>query len=197
MVARKKDGLKIGYHMPCKWHDSCHKELAATVAGGLPQARRILKAWILVGASLADRTAHMKVALKNQLVAASKNGTLCTEEELDGFAPTTPAGLCTAPFASQSASSATSAQHRQGSILGAPGHASQELHNSARTGKIPVTTPDQRSRNRVTSNSSYEVPQEFEAALKAGYLHPNLPPPQGLIWRCKPGGSWKLCLRGG
>ena len=184
LIGRKKDGITIGYHMTCKLHADCHKEIAATVTGGLSEARRVLKAWILVGAALPNRTEHMKIAHKNQLVAALKTGSLCTEEELDMLAPMSSTSTCTAPFSSSVATTpASCAQPSQSSVLGAAGHASDELHNSmeelASTGKIPVTTPQQRSRNRVTSNSSYEVPKEFEEALKAGYIHPNLPPPEG------------------
>ena len=202
--ARKKDGVTTGYHMTCKLHQQCHKELAASVAGGLQEARRVLKAWTLLGASLPGRVAHMEVSHKTCCSRLSRTVTSALRMNSTSWHPhqhrarhrhsTFHAFCCN--YLCKDAS-----QRSADNLLGEAGNVPQELHEAmvllAREGKIPRTTASQRARNNITNNSSYEVPQELEAALRAGYLHPNLPPPQGLVWRCRPGGHWKLGLRGG
>ncbi|CAE7338928.1 unnamed protein product [Symbiodinium sp. CCMP2592] len=49
-------------------------------------------------------------------------------------------------------------------------------------GRLPRTTAEQRRRNHRTSGNTYGVPEGLTEALEAGYIHPNLPPPQGMVW---------------
>ena len=205
MVARHDgSGNIIGYHMNCRCqgHHKCTKELATRVAGGTTQARRLLKSWVLLGPAYPNRHLHMARGLRDELLQAIRAGTLMEEEELDKIAPTSHAEETTAPY--QAATSVQGSQvegrERQG-LLGDRGDLSQELHDNmeqlARTGGLPITTLEQRRRNRLSNTSFYEVPVALLPALRGGYLHPNLPPPAGLVWRIKPGASWKLCARGG
>eukprot|EP00969_Alexandrium_andersonii_P217041 9586338-Alexandrium_andersonii.AAC.1 len=62
---------------------------------------------------------------------------------------------------------------------------------------IPRTTLAQRRLNKATSGSSYGVPAAFADANRYGYIHPNLPPPDGYQWKCRPGSVWMLVPRGG
>lgn len=68
-----------------------------------------------------------------------------------------------------------------------------ELHSR---GVIPTTTPEQRCRQKLTKGERYKVPEEIRPALFAGYVSPNLPPPDGWVWRRR-GGGWHLAQRGG
>ena len=47
-----------------------------------------------------------------------------------------------------------------------------------------------------TRTCEYVVPNALHAFLMSGYIHPNLPPPAGLIWRAH-AGKWKLVPRRG
>ena len=65
-----------------------------------------------------------------------------------------------------------------------------------RLGRLPLTTPEQRSRQKLSHDTLYRIPQRLRRALKEGWINPNLPPPTGLEWRPIPGG-WLLHPRGG
>ena len=66
----------------------------------------------------------------------------------------------------------------------------------AMAGQLPISTPEQRLRNRRTKGSCYGVPPGLSQALEHGYISPNMAPPPGLLWRHR-GGAWTLCPRGG
>ena len=78
--------------------------------------------------------------------------------------------------------------------------ASEAVHAAARAaareGTIPVTTLKQRSRNKLSSGCEYVVPEGLRDLLVAGFTHPNLPAPAGLIWLTRVG-TWRLKPRCG
>ena len=80
--------------------------------------------------------------------------------------------------------------------VGVPPEAHQAMEAMALREQIPKTSLAQRQRNRPTSGSSYGVPAELVKARDFGYIHPNLPPPAGFIWRSD-AGSFRLMPRGG
>ena len=64
-------------------------------------------------------------------------------------------------------------------------------------GRLPRTTAEQRRRNHRTSGTTYGVPDGLVEALEAGYIHPNLPPPQGMVWNLIAHKTFALQARGG
>ena len=71
-----------------------------------------------------------------------------------------------------------------------------QMEDWASQGHVPITSPQDRARNRRTANTEYGVPDAFAEALKCGYFSPSLPPPTGLIWVAGKG-KWRLSIRGG
>ena len=63
--------------------------------------------------------------------------------------------------------------------------------------RLPRTTAEQRRRNHRTSGTTYGVPDGLVEALEAGYIHPNLPPPQGMVWNLIAHKTFALQARGG
>ena len=64
-------------------------------------------------------------------------------------------------------------------------------------GRLPRTTAEQRRRNHRTSGTTYGVLDGLVEALEAGYIHPNLPPPQGMVWNLIAHKTFALQARGG
>merc|ERR1712008_40482 len=77
-----------------------------------------------------------------------------------------------------------------------------EVHNLceelAKDGRLPISTLSQRRLCMESiGNISMGVPEVLAAARDYGYVHPYLPPPLGLQWRCVRPNYWKLGLVGG
>eukprot|EP00971_Amphidinium_carterae_P248825 4939078-Amphidinium_carterae.1 len=192
-VQRFTNGVVTGFQMTCHHHKKCSKELSFNVAGSESKARHMLKAWIIFGLGLPDRESHMKTDVKAMLQEALENGLLLEEKMLDKCVSIEHSRWCS-PFTIQW-------QQQLGGKLGkkakdVPEHVHQQMEELVRANKIVATTPTQRLRNRRTHNTEYGVPQTLKEGLVWGYVSPNLPPPQGMIWRAS-AGSWKLCHRGG
>ena len=66
----------------------------------------------------------------------------------------------------------------------------------AQAGVIPITTPEQRSRNLGTGGATYGVPKYLADANSYGYIGPNLEEPDGFRWKSK-AGVFTLVPRGG
>ena len=77
-----------------------------------------------------------------------------------------------------------------------PAELHDQIEKMAWRGVLPVTSTEQRERQRGTAGSANSVPDVLRAALTHGYIGPNLPLPRGLVWR-NDGRVWKLCHRGG
>ena len=74
--------------------------------------------------------------------------------------------------------------------------AKARLLQQMEAGQLPRTTETQRSRQRLTHGTRYRVPGALKEALRLGFINPNLPPPQGLVWeRIRDG--FQLSPRGG
>ena len=182
-VQRRKDQKLVGYHMHCPFHTKCTKEIACSVAGGEAEARRFIKAWMLLGPGCGSKADHMDGRHKSVLLQALKEGTLCTEGALDEMANVFENGLeMPAPFTQpgevggQASSAGTSLLGNVNAGVSEALHA--EMEGLAAQRSIPITTSAQRRRNTISSNSQYDVPQPLAAAFRAGYIHPNLPPLQ-------------------
>ena len=88
--------------------------------------------------------------------------------------------------------------------LGVPAEVHAQMRILHAAGGVPATTPQQRKRNRRSSDGMwYGVPTSLKLALRYGYIGPNLPPRLGMAWvgrrgACPSGGtSWSLAPKGG
>eukprot|EP00971_Amphidinium_carterae_P336510 6472908-Amphidinium_carterae.1 len=106
--------------------------MAAAVAGGsLEGCRRVLKAWLVIGATCPSRTEHMSPAWKSILLDSLKDGSLMSEQELDEMLA---AGELRAPFSEASAltqpkATTVTTRYPQG-LLGKPDNGvSAEVHS--------------------------------------------------------------------
>ena len=77
-----------------------------------------------------------------------------------------------------------------------PPQVAARLESLIAEGRLPRTTADQRRKQR-TSGTTYGVPDGLKEALEAGYIHPNLPPPQGMVWNLVAHKTFVLQARGG
>lgn len=83
-----------------------------------------------------------------------------------------------------------------GRLSDTPADVHKRMVEMAQGGMLPMTTPAQRARQTSTPGSGYAVPLALREALKYRFIGPNLPPPRGLVWRCR-GSRWALCKLGG
>ena len=187
----------MSYQLTCRCaaHHRCSKELSIAVAGSPERVLQVLKSWALYGEGVRSREEHMASQLKHLFLDALKAGELLPMTTLDAMVSSDLSDMAP-PFAFKE-----QGEQQGGNILGkkAP-QVSQELHEEmtqrALKGEIPVTTPQQRQRNRGTAGSSYGVPAGLLPALQNGYISPNLAPPAGLRWKHR-SGEWVLVPRGG
>ena len=96
-----KTGEITGYQLSCcnAAHHRCTKELSASVVGNsLQDCRRVLKAWSLMGHSMASRQEHMDPNHKATLLDALQRRSLLQESELDELAVASTQDTVTAPF---------------------------------------------------------------------------------------------------
>ncbi|CAE6943201.1 unnamed protein product [Symbiodinium natans] len=80
---------------------------------------------------------------------------------------------------------------------GTPPEVAARLESLVAEGRLPRTTAEQRRRNNRTSGTTYGVPPGLKEALEAGYIHPNLPAPQGMVWNLVARKTFVLQARGG
>ena len=196
LTARYSGGSISGYAMACRHpgHVRCSRELAATVAGGLPQARQALQAWIILGANLPNRESHMSAEMRQILTEALESQSLLPEEDLVHIITSLDAGL-ESPFRPSAPPSNPDNITLGRRATDVPAAFHEQMLQMARRGQIPSTTLAQRQRNRRHA-SNYRVPVDLELAFQFGYISPNLPPPAGVRWVCK-AGEWTLVPRGG
>ena len=199
LVHRYTKGVLTGYQLSCRCagHVSCSKELAVAVAGSDENARRILKSWSLLGHGMTSRDEHMAPELKSLFLQSLRNNELLSEEALDKLASATlddmPAPFAPAPLEAPSKIGRNILGNRS---TDTPAEVHARMIEMASRGEIPITSLQQRVRNKRTSGSSYGVPEGLADAIRHGYISPNLAPPKGLVWRHR-GGSWVLAPRGG
>jgi hypothetical protein len=83
-----------------------------------------------------------------------------------------------------------------GAAVGVPPDVHARMLQLAQQDGIPITTQAQRRRAGMKRGSRYGVPETLKDAFQYGYIHPNLPPPLGLLWRAS-SGAWRLVPQGG
>ncbi|CAK9029029.1 Uncharacterized protein (Fragment) [Durusdinium trenchii] len=206
LTPRYKNKVLSGLQMRCTRPEHnvskrCTKELSFGVAGDQQTCRRMLKAWIVFGASVDTRDLHMFQCWKLIQQMKSENGRP-QEDALDqnivsdwsDYDAYRDFGSAPRPHLEQE-------EVGEGLLgpaaEGVPQPVHQQMEQFALQGLIPTTTPVQRSRNKFTGGTTYGVPSWLADARKYGYIHPNLPPPKGCVWRFSNGNTWTLCSKGG
>jgi len=202
LTERLRGSEVIGYQMTCTRpaHNEtkrCTKELSIQVAGGRDLLMRRLKAWIVFGASSDNQQQHFESW--KLIMALTPDAGLPSEEALDASAPldwTAPGQLEAIARASPSPASRRAAADLGAAAAGCPADVHQRMQDLYARGALPLTSPEQRSRQRLSAGTDYGVPRMYREALHHGYLNPNLPPPDHYLWRCR-GAVWTLAPRGG
>ena len=199
LTERYVNGVLTRYQLRCGYpgHDKCTKELANTVTGSSEATRRVLKAWSLLSSLYSNRKDHMSV--KQDLIDALRSGNLLSETALDEITMATKDADIEGPFL-QAHDLSSQARPRKG-LLGkrgenVPADVHQTMEQWCLEGRIPVSSLAQRERQRIVSNTRYEIPAPLAPALRHGYISPNLPPPRGMVWVCR-AATWRLRPCGG
>ena len=198
-------GEQIGFQLVCglSFHRHCSKEMSNAVAKGPQNCKRLLKTWALLGHSMKGREEHMSPKLRADLLDKLYRGQLWEEEALDRCAPHSEDNDVPAPWkepAAKDAKAAVASHEAPVLLLGerdpsVPPAVQDEMESMARRSMLPITSLQQRQRNKL-SEGEYSVPGALQPALKHGFIHPNLQPPEGFAWRAQ-GGRWRLCAKGG
>ena len=207
LTPRFKAKKLSGYQMFCSRPEHnverrCTKELSFGVAGGEDVCRRMLKSWIVFGAGVSSRDEHMfscwKMILNLKKDLALPFEVLLDENTVHDWDAYDDVGRSQriAPPAPQDF--LPGERDRLGSAApGVPESVHAEMEELAASGAVPITTQKQRSRNKKTPGTTYGVPPWLSDAVKYNYVHPNLPPPRGCVWRFSSGNTWTLCFKGG
>ena len=211
LTPRYKHKQLSGYQMTCTQpsHNvgkKCTKETSFGVAGSEKLCRQMLKSWLVFGASVPTREKHMGDVWKNILVMRDETG-LPDEATLDAacvdswddYNSVKEASASSKPKAASVPPNrgATSSSSLGAAGKGVPPQVHAHMQDLANRGALPITTTQQRERQRFTSGSEYGVPHFYADARRWGYIGPNLPAPEGYIWRCGGHCQWVLCVRGG
>jgi hypothetical protein len=206
-----RDGVASGFQMSCTnpLHNllggrKCSKEVSYAIAGSEETAIQMLKAWVLWGAFDSDRDTHMVVTWAD-VVAQSTSGLLPSMAQLNTMlisdwtsfeAPLLHHAGIVAGSSSAGIGGLIVGDLLGGIVEGVPQNVHAQMVALVEAGSIPVSTVAMRLRSRGTSASEYGVPTGLAQARDYGYIGPNLPPPLGMVWKCR-GGKWSLAPRGG
>ena len=161
------------------------------------ECRTRVKLWLLAGVSVDNsrndaRRAHVfGVNPRNLQLVTEADADAMAEAPMGSGAASSIAG----PTRKNHLQSASAVGHFDAKAPDTPPDVVAELKPLI-GGVIPPTTIEQRRKHRLTAGTSYGVPGMFRVALHAGYIHPDLPPPQGWVWRARPG-RYILLPRGG
>ena len=150
LTGRYTAGSLTGYAMACRHpgHFRCSKEMSANVAGSLQQARVALKAWIILGSTVADRNTHMNKEFRQILIDGLLAKSFLPEPELDDMMKNSSNanGQFESPFVTSSQDSKGKPSARGATLGQRGGEVPPALHermcNLAAEGAIPTTTLD-------------------------------------------------------
>ena len=199
LVPRYVSGELAAYQLSCRCpgHDKCSKELSLQVGKGASTTRRLLKTWALLGMGMSTRDHHMHPDIKHLLLESLAAGHVLAEEELDTIAEVGQDDDVVHPLAPAQAPLQTQDENPLGQAAhDVPPGVHQAMVELVATGALPITSLQQRQRNRRCGGSAYGVPPALAAALQYGYISPNLAAPQGMKWVVN-ASSWRLVPRGG
>ena len=190
-----------GYQMTCNHqahniHRKCTFEMSFAVARGSEEiCKMALMTWSLLGDTAPDQEQHE--ALKATVKALMRQEELLPLSELEDLSKVfMDTGVVWAPVREAKAE----ASEAGANILGrrdddCPAEVHQRMVALAAQGDIPRTTLAQRRRCRQTT-AQLGVAKHMVDAKFYGYVHPNLPPPRGMRWKCL-AGAWTLAPVGG
>ena len=207
LTPRFKAKKLSGYQMFCSRPEHnvdkrCTKELSFGVAGSANDCRRMLKAWVVFGAGVSSRDEHM-FSCWRMIQNLKKDNAIPFEVLLDentiyDWDAYDAVGKSQSIAPPAEKDFLPGARDRLGSAApGVPESVHAQMEELAASGAIPITTEKQRSRNKKTPGTTYGVPPWLSDAVKYNYVHPNLPPPRGCVWRFSSGNTWTLCFKGG
>ena len=196
------------YQMTCMLRhnldgDRCTREFnVSRCDGNAEMARRVLKTWALWGLTVDSRKDHRSQF--DMIFCQMKN--LMTEQELDQRANEillesaldddkqidVPCGLRMTD---------TIENMPTKGILGkkaraCPESVHQKMCEMAAAKKIPISTLETRQACKKSTTAEMGVPAGLKEARDWAYIHPNLPPPAGMVWRFR-SKRWFLTVRGG
>ena len=183
---------------------------------------RMLKQYAVLGKEPTTRDKHKKLW---ELVEKSvQDGSLPSIAELDGKAPFYKSGKADTDASRTdkadadtlaSSSGASSSKKRRiggsdpigpigivetdalgGCAEGVPKEVHARMLERLRARAIPKTCVAQRCRSKLTGGTSYRVPPALKEALRWHYIHPDLAPPEGMVWKRFAGG-FTLAIKGG
>ena len=183
-------GWQITCLNPLHQDPKCTKEVSNAVSGSDDASQRMLRAWAIWGVCELSKTAHRLIW---PLVQAQYiEGLIPSLEELTAM-DITDWGCACAPTSMIVAGAGNDLGEAAPGVLAAVHAEMQEL---VRTGVIQPSTLIMRTRQKHSKGCEYGVPPGLHSAWLHGYISPNLPPPQGLLWKFK-GNKWFLAPRGG
>ena len=193
----------IGYQMMCtrpchNLSGRCTKELHFR-SGKVTEdvVMRRLMAWVVFGAGSPDQRSH-RVDAFGLIMQLEEDCGLPSFVDLDFEKITDWEAFNRQLTPAVELPSASPAAHAElgEAAPGCPDEIHQEMRRLAALGALPLTTLEQRMRQRLSSGTTYGVPPGLRPALHWVYLNPNLPNPTNMCWKCK-GKTWLLVLKGG
>ena len=188
------DGSNIGWQMTCSHPEHnragfalCTKTLSNSVSGSEDMTRRMLQWWAARGLPLTSKEQHKDewVKLAAEVMAG---GSVPCAADLDAQAP------AEWPRATDAAGPL---DPLGGPAAGVPLDVHRRMVVLYESGGLPKTTPDQRARARKTSGTTYAAEKGLTEALTWSYIHPNLKPPPGRVWRLRGKNEFHLAPQGG
>ena len=210
----RDSGNITGYFMRCfcdghQEDGRCSRELSISQSGGDAQMTlNILCAWILFGQTCQSRTDHRKCFNMVREIAAQ--GMLPSQDVLLAQLQQDEASVIDISECDKvtledapavPARCGMRLKRKQPNPCGPQGDIPEDISSQASVmmsdGSLPFSTSEQRERNRMSAGTEYGVPVVYKPFLLHGYIHPNLPAPRNMSWKCSPGKWWLSFVRGG
>ena len=207
LTFRYRDGVVVGEQLRCG-HDGhkagsyCTKEISYIVAGGPETARRMLLTWACWGSCVDCRKDHR--TLWQYVTDDMKEGMLLPMVELEDLVSKADPEVAEVPAPRlERAPPAPPPASGHRNLLGkrhadAPVDVHKRCEQMYLEGKLPHSTLAQRKLcMQSIGKISIGVPSCLVGARDWGYVHPYLPPPQGMCWWSSKANAWTLRLKGG
>ena len=187
-------------------HGTCNKTFSVAKCGGsADMCNRLLKLWLLLGRSTEGPGNHKhKEAWDRIVVDAYEKDTVPSNADLDAMAATGSDLSAEAPVPARTRLTGKrpekieTEKHDAAPGLDSgpstPPDVRARMQERMDRGEIPVSTVEQRRRNKRTAGSEYYyIAAVWEEAIRYNYVSPGLRNPYGWYWRPEPGNKWRLC----
>ena len=210
----KVDGTVTGYAMSCTCVEHqkdgrCSRELSIAQGGSEDNTLRILMAWIVFGQTCKKRSDHRQCFNMVRKIAAE--GMLPSLEELklqvqreqhavvdiSGCEEIASSSIPEVPLTCGMRMKRKARPTPRGPRGDVPADVWRQAEEMMADGRLPRTTNEQRERCKMVPNTDYGTPPSLHIFFLHGFLHPNLPAPNGMAWKCMPGKWWLSFIRGG